>query len=226
MKQILVVEDEPAITHFLTRGLTDTGFAVTVASCGEQALRAIEQGSPDLVLLDIRLPDLDAYEVCRRVRAEGYTNMSVLMLTAKDEVADKITGLESGADDYITKPFTFEELVARIRAALRRLEYQTSPKRRIQVADLILDTAARQVWRGGRAIELTACEYNLLDLLMVHAGQVLTKEIIFVRVWGYDHEAGLDIIKVYINYLRSKLNAGGRPNLIHTVRGVGYVLRP
>jgi two-component system response regulator MprA len=148
------------------------------------------------------------------------------MLTAKDEVVDKITGLDCGADDYITKPFAFEELVARIRAALRRLEYKTSPKRRIQVADLILDTAERQAWRSGMAIELTACEYNLLELLVLHVGQVLTKESIFEQVWGYDHEAGLDIIKVYINYLRSKLNADGRPDLIHTVRGVGYVLRP
>jgi DNA-binding response OmpR family regulator len=148
------------------------------------------------------------------------------MLTAKDEVADKITGLESGADDYITKPFAFEELVARIRAALRRREYQTSRKRRIQVADLLLDTAAREVWREGMVIELTTCEYNLLELLVLHAGQVLTKATIFEQVWGYDHEAGLDIIKVYINSLRSKLNAGGRPDLIHTVRGVGYMLRP
>jgi two-component system response regulator MprA len=226
MKHILVVEDEPEITHFLKRGLTYKGFEVTIASSGEQVLHTMQQHPPDLVLLDIRLPDIDGYEVCRRLRASGHTSTPVLMLTAKDEVTDKITGLDCGADDYITKPFAFEELVARIRAALRRLEYQTSPKRRIQVADLILDTAARQVWRGGRAIELTACEYNLLELLVLHAGQVLTKESIFEHVWGYDHEAGLDIIKVYINYLRSKLNADGRTDLIHTVRGVGYVLRP
>jgi two-component system response regulator MprA len=226
MKHILVVEDDPQITYFLKQGLMAKGFEVTVASDGEQALRAIEHGSPDLLLLDIRLPDLDGYEVCRRVRASGHTEMPVVMLTAKDEVADKITGLECGADDYITKPFAFEELVARIRAALRRLEYKTSPKRRIQVADLILNTAAREVWRGGRAIELTACEYNLLELLVVHAGQVLTKETMFERVWGYEHEAGLEVIKVYINSLRRKLNADGRPDLIHTVRGVGYILRP
>jgi DNA-binding response OmpR family regulator len=225
MKQILVVDDEPAITHFLTRGLTDNGFAVTVASCGEQALRAIEQGSPDLVLLAILLPDINGYEVCRRLRASGHT-VPVLMVTVKAMVADKITGLESGADDYITKPFAFEELVARIHAALRRREYQTSPKRRLQVADLLLDTAAREVWRGDRAIALTVHEYKLLELLVLHEGQVLTKETIFERVWGSDHEARWEVVKVYICSLRRKLNAGGRPDLIRTVRSVGYMLKP
>lgn len=226
MKHILVVEDEPQITHFLKRGLTYKGFEVIVASCGEQAFHAMQQCSPDLILLDIRLPDIDGYKVCRRLRANGHVDVPVLMLTAKDEVSDKITGLDSGADDYITKPFAFEELLARIRAALRRREYKTRPKQRIQVGDLILDTAARQACRGDKAIELTACEYNLLELLVLNAGQVLTKATIFERIWGYDNEAGLDVIKVYINYLRSKLNADGRPDLIHTVRGVGYILRP
>jgi two-component system response regulator MprA len=226
MNQILVVEDEPAITHFLTRGLTDKGFAVTVVSCGEQALRAIEQGSPDLVLLDSGLPDLDGYEVCRRVRAQGYTNLPVVMLTAKGKVAETITGLESGADDCIAKPFTFEELLARIGAALRRQESRTRANRQLQVADLVLDTAARQVWRGGRALELTAHEYKLLEVLVRQAGQVLTKDILFAGIWGSDHEAGWQVVKVSICSLRRKLNTGGRPDLIQTVRSVGYMLKP
>jgi two-component system response regulator MprA len=160
------------------------------------------------------------------LRAEGKETLPVLMLTAKDDLSDKINGLDSGADDYITKPFDFEELLARIRAGLRRVETTAQSHQELRVGDLVLDTAAREVWRGDRLIELTAREYNLLELLVRHSGQVLTKEIIFERIWGYDNEAGLDIIKVYINSLRSKLNVGDKPDIIHTVRGVGYVLKP
>jgi DNA-binding response OmpR family regulator len=199
---------------------------VTIVSRGEQALQTIQRGSPNLVLLDRLLPDLDGCEVCHRLRTSGHTELPVVLLTAKAMVADKIAGLECGADDYITKPFDFEELVARIQAALHRRQDQTRPNQRLQVADLTLDTAARQVWGRDRAIELTAREYNLLELLAVQAGQVLTKETIFERVWGDENEAGLDIIKVAINSLRSKLNTGGRPDLIQSVRGVGYLLRP
>jgi two-component system response regulator MprA len=152
--------------------------------------------------------------------------LPILMLTAKDDLPDKIAGLESGADDYITKPFAFEELLARIRAALRRVEDRFQHSREIQVGSLVIDTAARQVWRDGTLIELTMREYDLLELLAQHAGQVLTKEVIFERIWGYDNEAGMEIIKVYINYIRSKLNAGGKTDLIHSVRGVGYILKP
>ncbi len=226
MKRILVVEDEPQITNFLKRGLMYKGFDVIVSASGEGALRAVQQYSPDLMVLDILLPDMDGYEVCRRLRADGNRDLPILMLTAKDELSDKIQGLDSGADDYITKPFVFDELLARIRAGLRRVEGKARPDREMQVGDLTIDPASRQVWRAGTQIELTAREYDLLELLAQHAGQVLTKETLFERIWGYDNEAGLDIIKVYINYLRSKLNAGGKPNIICNVRGVGYVLKP
>jgi two-component system response regulator MprA len=226
MKRILVVEDEPQITNFLKRGLTYKGFDVLVANTGEQALNTVYEHSPDLVLLDILLPDINGYEVCRGLRANGNKELPILMLTAKDELSDKIIGLDSGADDYITKPFVFEELLARIRAGLRRVEGRTRPSEEIRVGDLVINTACRQVSRAGEQIELTMREYDLLELLAQNAGQVLTKEIIFERIWGYDNEAGLDVIKVYINYLRSKLNAGGKADMICTIRGVGYMLKP
>jgi DNA-binding response OmpR family regulator len=224
-KRILVVEDEPQIAHALRRGLIYKGFEVLIAPSGEQALEAMQAFAPDLVLLDILLPDMDGYDVCRRLRADQDKALQILILTAKDELSDKIIGLDSGADDYITKPFVFEELLARIRAALRRVEATTKQTREIRVGDLTIDTAARQVWRVGTSIELTTREYDLLELLAQHAGQVLPKELIFEHVWGYDNEAGLEIIKVYINYLRAKLNRGGQPDMISTVRGVGYRLK-
>jgi DNA-binding response OmpR family regulator len=224
-KRILVVEDEPQIAHTLRRGLIYKGFEVMIAPSGEQALEAMQEFAPDLVLLDILLPDMNGYDVCRRLRADQDKTLQILILTAKDELSDKIIGLDSGADDYITKPFVFEELLARIRAALRRVEATTKQAREIRVGDLTVDTAARQVWRAGTSIELTTREYDLLELLAQHAGQVLSKELIFERIWGYDNEAGLEIIKVYINYLRAKLNKGGQPDMISTVRGVGYRLK-
>jgi DNA-binding response OmpR family regulator len=196
-----------------------------IAPSGEQALEAMQEFAPDLVLLDILLPDMDGYDVCRHLRASQDKALQILILTAKDELSDKIIGLDSGADDYITKPFVFEELLARIRAALRRVEATTKQARVIRVGDLTIDTAARQVWRAGTSIELTTREYDLLELLAQNAGQVLPKELIFERIWGYDNEAGLEIIKVYINYLRAKLNRGGQPDMISTVRGVGYRLK-
>lgn len=226
MKHLLVVEDEPQIRQFLKRGLSYKGFEVIEAGNGEEALRCVEEQLPDLVVLDIMLPDLDGLEVCRRLRMLGDVTLPILMLTARDEITDKITGLECGADDYITKPFDFEELVARIRAALRRVEGVPHLAQKIQVGDLLLDTATRQAWRGDVQLDLTRREYDLLELLALHAGQVLTKNQIFERVWGYDNEAGLEIIKVYINYVRTKLNVGDRPNVIHAVRGIGYTLKP
>ena len=226
MKRILVVEDEPQITNFLKRGLTYKGFDVLVATTGEQALRTVREHTPDIVLLDIVLPNINGFEVCRCLRTDGHQELPILMLTAKDELSDKIIGLDSGADDYITKPFVFEELLARIRAGLRRVEGRNRPSEEIRVADLVINTASRQVSRADEQVELTMREYDLLELLAQNAGQVLTKEIIFERIWGYDNEAGLDIIKVYINYLRSKLNVGGKPDMICTIRGVGYMLKP
>ena len=226
MKHILVVEDEPQITHFLKRGLQYKGFEVISAGSGSQALYEAKTYSPDLVILDVMLPDMDGFEVCRRLRAMGNSILPILMLTARDELSDKVQGLESGADDYITKPFDFEELVARVRAGLRRVTSMNQTSPHIEVGSLVLDPSSRQVWRDGEQIELTRREYDLLELLAQNVGHVLTKGRIFERVWGYDNEAGLEVIKVYINYLRAKLNAGGKQDLIHAVRGIGYMLKP
>jgi DNA-binding response OmpR family regulator len=223
--QILIVEDENHILQFLQRGLMYKGFEVLAATSGEEALKLASARGPDLVLLDIMLPDISGIEVCRALRsAEKGTALPILMLTAKDDRSDKIMGLESGADDYITKPFDFEELVARIRAALRRVE-STRRMGKFEVGDLVIDTATHSVCRAGERIALTKREYDLLELLAQNAGRVLTKERIFERIWGYDNEAGLEVIKVYINTLRAKLNAGEKVDLIHSVRGVGYLLK-
>lgn len=225
MKRILLVDDEPQITTFILRGLAYKGFEVMAVDRGELALDRVRESPPDLVVLDVMLPDLDGCEVCRRLRAAGEKNLPILMLTARDSLPDKVAGLDSGADDYITKPFAFDELLARIRANLRRVENTDRRGQKIEVADLVLDPVSRQVWRGSRPVELTTREYDLLELLAQHAGQVLTKEVIFERVWGYDNEAGLEVIKVYINYLRAKLNEANKLDLIHTVRGIGYILK-
>ncbi len=226
MQKILVVDDEPQINDFLRRGLSYKGFEVAAVLSGEDALNSARDFPPDLVVLDIMLPDMTGYEVCRRLRASGDRNLPILMLTARDDLSDKITGLDCGADDYITKPFAFEELLARIRANLRRVEHQNRPNRKLEVGDLVIDPAIREVRRADRLVELTSREFDLLELLTRHQGQVLTKEIIFERIWGYDNESGIEVIKVYINYLRSKLNAGGKPDMIHSVRGIGYILKP
>src|SRR5579883_2667721 len=223
MWHLLVVEDEPDIARVLERGLVYKGFAVTVARSGEMALSHLE-ALPDLVLLDVMLPDIDGFELCRRIRAMGHATLPILMLTAKDAQADKIAGLDCGADDYITKPFDFEELLARIRAALRRVREQSSSLSKIEVADVLIDPTTRQVWRGSDLLELTVREYDLLELLARNAGQVLTKGQIFEQVWGDDNDIGWEVVKVYVNLLRSKLNAGGKVDLIHTVRGIGYML--
>lgn len=224
MKRILVVEDEPQVAYALSRGLTYKGFDVKVATSGAAALEEIQNCPRDLVLLDVMLPDMDGFEVCSRLRDMEDKALPIVLLSARDEVRDKITGLDSGADDYLTKPFDFEELLARIRARLRRGGKNRS-SRKIVVGDLVLDTATRQAWRGGRPLELTRREFDLLSLLAQNVGHVLTKECIFEHIWGYDNESGLEVIKVYIRYLRAKLNAGGRPDLIHALRGVGYVLK-
>ncbi len=224
-KQILIVEDEKQILQFLQRGLTYKGFAVLTAATGEEALSIAVAAKPDLILLDVLLPDFSGLDVCRSLRFADMGALPILMLTAKDERTDKILGLESGADDYITKPFDFEELVARIRAALRRVERIRHRSGKIAIGDLVIDTDLRHVWRADVQIALTKREYDLLELLVLHANHVLTKERIFEQIWGYDNEAGLEIIKVYINTLRSKLNAGGKPDLIYAVRGVGYMLK-
>ncbi len=218
---ILVVEDDEQLAAIVRDGLTHHGYAVTAVPSGGAALTSVRDRPPALVVLDLMLPDIDGVEVCRRLRAEG--GPPVIMLTARDAVAERITGLESGADDYLTKPFVLEELVARVRAVLRR--HAPRPDALLRVSDLTVDPRGRRVWRGDRRVELTAREFDLLECLMAHAGQVLSTSVLLERVWGYDFAVESNAVKVYVAYLRQKLNAAGEPDLIHAVRGVGYVLR-
>jgi two-component system response regulator MprA len=219
--RVLVIEDEDRIRQFLQRGLAYENYRVDVAPDGPTGLSIARENPPDIVILDWMLPGMDGLEVCRRLRAAG--PVPILMLTAKDTVGDRVIGLDAGADDYLVKPFAFDELLARIRALLRR----TSPSQPevLHFSDLRLDTGTRQAFRGDRAVDLTAKEYELLELFMRHPRQVLTREVIFDRVWGYDFGGERNIIEVYVRYLRQKTEAGGEPRLLHTVRGVGYVLR-
>ena len=221
MTRVLVVEDEHNIADFIRRGLTYQGYEVEVAHNGAEALRTAQDNLPDLVILDLMLPDIDGVEVCQRLRSAD--DLPIIMLTARDAVSDKVEGLEAGADDYMTKPFEFPELLARVKVALRRRA--PSSKEEIKVDDLSVRPASREVSRGTREISLTAREFELLEYLARHAGQVVTKETLFERVWGYDFDVESDAIKVYISYLRKKLNAQGERDLIHAIRGVGYVLK-
>jgi two-component system response regulator MprA len=220
--RILVIEDDEGITRFLRRGLAYEGYTVDVAGNGQTGLIAARDNPPDLVVLDLMLPGIDGLEVCRRLRAGG--EVPILILTAKDGVNDRVLGLDMGADDYMVKPFDLDELLARIRALLRRSQPVSRPKV-MRFADLTLDTGTRQASRSDRVISLTAKEYELLDLFMRHPRQVLTRDVIFDRVWGYDFGGESNIIEVYIRYLRQKLEEGDETRLLHTVRGMGYVLR-
>lgn len=219
--RILVIEDEDRIRQFLQRGLTFEGYRVDLAADGPTGLGLARENPPDLVILDWMLPGMDGLEVCRRLRTAGA--MPVLMLTAKDSVSDRVQGLDAGADDYLVKPFSFDELLARLRALLRRAA--PAQPEVMRFADLTLDTGTRQAFRGERAIELTAKEYELLELFLRNPRQVLTREVIYDRVWGYDFGGESNIIEVYVRYLRQKTEANNGSRLIHTVRGVGYVLR-
>lgn len=240
--KVLVIEDEENIVELIKLGLRYEGFQVESASDGLQGLSAAQRINPDMVILDLGLPpgSIDGLEVCRRLRINPTTqDVPILMLTAKGDVQDKITGLQTGADDYLTKPFSFEELVARIRAILRRQRRSSSgngtngnendadsARRILQFGDLRLNMATREVTRGGRLIELTATEYNLLHLFMSHPRQVLDRQTILNRVWGYDFLGETNIIEVYVRYLREKIeDSPSTPRLIQTVRGVGYVLK-
>jgi len=218
---ILVIEDEERILTFLRRGLIYEGYRVETASDGAAGLASARDNPPDLVILDWMLPGIDGLEVCRRLRAAS--SVPILMLTAKDAVADRVQGLDAGADDYLVKPFALDEVLARLRALLRRAKPETPEV--LTFADLRLDTGTHQAFRGERAIELTAKEYELLELFLQHPRQVLTREVIYDRVWGYDFGGESNIIEVYVRYLRSKLEEGGASRLIQTVRGVGYALR-
>ena len=217
--RVLVVEDDATIADFLVRGLTEHGYAVDLARDGPAALELLGAGSFDAVVLDILLPDIDGLTVCRRMRDNG-DRTPVLMLTARDTVEDRVAGLDSGADDYLVKPFAFAELVARIRALSRREPALTNPV--LRVADLELDTTTRQASRGGRCIDLTAKEYALLEYLMRNPRRVLTRTMISERVWNYDTFNVANVIDVYIGHLRRKIDDGQDAKLIQTVRGAGY----
>jgi DNA-binding response OmpR family regulator len=219
---VLIVDDDEEIRASLRRGLAFEGFKVSLAADGEEALRAILDDRPDLAVLDIMMPGLDGLEVVRRLRSAD-EQLPVILLTARDAVPDRVTGLEAGADDYLVKPFAFSELLARIRVRLRRREL--GEERELRFADLRLDTAGREAWRGGRGIALTTTEYELLRLFLLHPRQVLTRGQIYDRVWGYEFVGESKVIEVYVRYLREKLEAAGESRLIQTVRGAGYVLR-
>ncbi|MFQ3663338.1 MAG: response regulator transcription factor [Chloroflexaceae bacterium] len=221
-QRILIIEDEPEIANYLRRGLVLEGFHVTVAADGPAGLAAARETPHDLVILDLMLPGIDGLEVARRLRAAS--DVPIIILTARDAVADRVRGLENGADDYLVKPFAFEELLARIRVQLRRRQVSSSSEV-LHFGNLTLDTAARELRVGERRVELTAKEYDLLELFMRHPNQVLTREVIYDRVWGYDFGGESNIIEVYVRYLRQKLEAHGEPRVIHTVRGAGYILR-
>ena len=219
--RILVIEDEERIRQFLQRGLSFEGYRVDVASDGQTGLDLAYENPPDLVLLDLMLPEMDGLEVCRQIRQ--VSDVPILMLTAKETIEDRVVGLDAGADDYLVKPFAFDELMARVRALLRRT--QPAQPQVYRFADLELDTGTRQGRRGGRTFDLTAKEYELLELFMQHPRQVLTRDLIFDRVWNYDFGGESNIIEVYVRYLRQKTEEDDLPRLIHTVRGIGYVLR-
>ena len=221
-ERILIIEDEARIAQFLERGLIYEGFLVSVAADGHSGLTMARDNPPDLVILDWMLPGLDGLEVCRRLRAGG--NVPILMLTGRDEIRDRVSGLEAGADDYLVKPFAIDELIARVRALLRRSAPASTPEV-LRFADLTLDTGTHRAYRQDTPIDLTAKEYELLELFMRNPRQVLTRDIIFDRVWGYDFGGESNIIEVYVRYLRQKTELGDTSRLIHTVRGVGYVLR-
>ncbi len=220
-ERILIIEDDEAILKVLRRVLTYEGYQVDTALDGQSGLNMVRDVLPDLIVLDWMLPGMDGLEVCRRLRAAG--SVPILMLTAKDTIQDRVQGLDAGADDYLVKPFELDELLARIRALLRRT--QTDRAQVLTFADLALDISTRQASRKGRLISLTAKEYELLELFLRHPRQVLTREMIFDRVWGYDFGGESNVLDVYIRYLRQKLEEGGEIRLLHTVRGVGYVLR-
>ncbi|MGW2842592.1 response regulator transcription factor [Streptomyces sp. NPDC001493] len=229
-QRILIVDDEPAVREALQRSLAFEGYATEVAVDGYDALTKAEAYHPDLIVLDIQMPRMDGLTAARRIRATG-TTTPILMLTARDTVGDRVTGLDAGADDYLVKPFELDELFARIRALLRRSSYAAAASTDItdddvlSFADLRMDLATREVTRGNRPVELTRTEFTLLEMFLAHPRQVLTREQILKAVWGFDFEPSSNSLDVYVMYLRRKTEAGGEPRLVHTVRGVGYALR-
>ena len=221
-ERILIIEDEARIAQFVERGLIYEGYRVNVARDGQTGLAVARDNPPDLVILDWMLPGLDGLEVCKRLRAAS--DVPILMLTAKDDIKDRVIGLDAGADDYLVKPFSIDELMARVRALFRRSTPASRPEI-LRFGDLSLDTGTHRAYRDERAIDLTAKEYELLELFMRNPRQVLTRDVIFDRVWGYDFMGESNVIEVYVRYLRQKTEQDDDSRLIHTVRGVGYVLR-
>jgi two-component system response regulator MprA len=220
---VLIAEDDRAVRQSLERTLRLEGFEVTAVRTGVEAVEACSQGLPDLVILDVMMPDMDGLTACRTLRSPN-AELPILMLTARHEVGDRVAGLEAGADDYLVKPYASVELLARIRALLRRSSV-SGAKELLRCGDLTLDPAARQVSRAGRHLDLTKTEFDLLELLVWNKGVVLTRDTLYERVWGYDFETSSRSLDVYIGYLRAKLEAAGEPRLLHTVRGVGFVVR-
>jgi two-component system, OmpR family, response regulator MprA len=218
--KVLVVDDEPAVREAVRRALALEGYDVALAADGVEALAAAASPA-DAIVLDVLMPSVDGLEVCRRLRSKG-DRTPILMLTARDAISDRVAGLDAGADDYLVKPFALEELLARLRALLRR---SGASAEALVFDDLALETGSREVRRNGRPIELTRTEFHLLELFLRNPRQVLTRSLIFERVWGYDFGPSSNALEVYVGYLRRKTEAGGEPRLIHTVRGVGYVLR-
>jgi DNA-binding response OmpR family regulator len=226
MQQILVVSDETSFIHRLNHRLASYDIEVLAAQSGEQALQVIRDNSPELVVLSAHWPDLNAHEVCRLIRAEGYTDLPVIVLNEGGKLRETLAGLESGADSILPWPLPEDELIERIRARLHYAKTRGGEHQHFQVGNLIFDTAAHQVWCNGQALKLSKREYELLTLLASNAGHVLTKEVIFERIWGLDSTANAEIIKVYINMLRRKLSACGQEHIIHALRFIGYVLKP
>lgn len=218
---ILIIEDNEAIVKLLQRGLVYEGYKVDVALDGEAGLKMAKEHHPDLIVLDLMLPGIDGIAVCKELRSDSA--LPILILTAKDATQDRVLGLDAGADDYMVKPFELEELLARVRALLRRTQSDRATS--LSFADLTLDTSTRLATRGNRTIQLTATEFDLLELFLRHPHQVLTREVIFDRIWGYDFGGESNVLDVYIRYLRQKLEENGEPRLIQTARGVGYALR-
>ncbi|HVM02765.1 MAG TPA: response regulator transcription factor [Acidimicrobiales bacterium] len=223
--RILVVDDEPALRESVARSLRFEGYNVVTAADGREALAKLASDHPDAVVVDVMMPAPDGIEVCRRMRESG-DRRPVLILTARDEVRDRVRGLDAGADDYLVKPFAYEELLARLRAMLRRASAAGGGDQALVVGDLRLDPRRWRVSRGGRDITLTRTEFNLLELLARHPGQVLTRGQLYERVWGWNLDGSSNSLDVYVGYLRKKMEAGGEPRMLHTVRGVGYMLRP
>jgi DNA-binding response OmpR family regulator len=222
MQRILAIDDDPSVTSLLKRGLAYEGYAVDVAGTGAAGLALAREHAPDLVVLDIMMPGMNGLEVLRRLRAAD-ARLPVIMLTAKDAPADQVNGLEAGADDYVVKPFTFEVLVARVRALLRRQQVEHPPI--LAFADLSLGTGSHAVRRGARDVTLTSLEFKLLQTFLEHPQQVLSKDVLLDRVWGYDFGGNANVVEVYVKQLRQKLEGQGEPRLLHTIRGAGYVLR-